>query len=154
MRPAALGVAAALVALAGGAVGLATLGDQVRPSSAPPTDARVVPGRVVHVDADARATTFLPLGAAPQDRSTLSAQRAYNLLVSDSAKLQLIPATVQPFYGVLTDRGADAAAVRVWAFAAESRCAGGVDARCRTWEFVNARTGHDLGVIAQEVLPE
>ena len=42
-------------------------------------------------------------GLGPQDGRTLSAQRAYNALVSDSPKLNPIPATVRPYYGVLTD---------------------------------------------------
>jgi hypothetical protein len=55
---------------------------------------------------------------------------------------------------------------RVWAFAVESGCTstgspGSSDdpaatrpAHCRLWEFVDARTGHDLGVISEEVLPD
>jgi hypothetical protein len=154
VRPAALGPAAALVALAVGAAGVAVLRHDHQPSAPSAADRRVVPGRVVHVETGVRSTTFLPLGPTSPGGATLSAQRAYNLLVSDSAKLQLIPATVQPYYGVLSDRvaGVGAAGVRVWAFAAESGCSDG--ARCRTWEFVDARTGHDLGVVTREVLPD
>ena len=66
----------------------------------------VVPGRTVYVDSGVPSTTFLPLGLGPQDGRTLSAQRAYNVLVSDSAKLNPIPATVRPYYGLLTDGSA------------------------------------------------
>ncbi len=59
----------------------------------------VTPGRMVQVESGQPSTTFLPLGPGPVDGSTLSAQRAYNLLVSHSAKLQPIPATVQPYFG-------------------------------------------------------
>jgi hypothetical protein len=128
----------------------------------------VLPGRTVYVESGVPSTTFLPLGVGPQDGRTLSAQRAYNLLVSHSAKLQPIPATVRPYYGLLTDGSASpmATGVRVWAFAVESGCtyAGGAGpsptatpsrpTRCRLWEFVNATTGHDLGVVSQEVLPD
>jgi hypothetical protein len=126
----------------------------------------VVPGRTVYVESGEPSTTFLPLGTGPLDGRSLSAQRAYNLLVSDSAKLQPIPATVVPYYGVLTDRNASPMAVdvRVWAFATESGCFHSLGSppseamtssgptHCRLWEFVNARTGHDLGVVSEEVL--
>jgi hypothetical protein len=128
----------------------------------------VVPGRTVYVESGEPSTTFLPLGTGPLDGRSLSAQRAYNLLVSDSAKLQPIPATVVPYYGVLTDRNASPMAqdTRVWGFSTITGCmiVGGVAApgdptlppyppqRCRVWEFVNARSGHDLGVLTQEVL--
>jgi hypothetical protein len=131
---------------------------------------RVLPGRTVYVESGQPSTTFLPLGPGPVDGRTLSAQRAYNLLVSDSAKLQLIPATVQPYYGMLTDGSASPMALhtRVWGFATINGCivSGGAvapgdptpssppDQRCRIWEFVNATSGHDLGVITQEVLPD
>jgi hypothetical protein len=162
-RAAALAV---LVAVVGGVVVLVRMSDG--PSSPPATaDARVVPGRVVHVESGVRTTTFLPLGLGPQDGRTLSAQRAYNALVSDSPKLNPIPATVRPYYGVLTDSAASPAAdhVRVWGFAVDSGCRDGDDSvpsevgastgasRCRLWEFVDARTGHHLGEISQEVLP-
>lgn len=130
----------------------------------------VTPGRYVYVESGERRTRFLPLGPGPLDGRTLSAQRAYNLLVSDSAKLQLIPATVRPYYGVLTDASASPIALhtRVWGFATISGCVviGGApapgdptpspppDQRCRIWEFVDATSGHDLGVITQEVLPD
>jgi hypothetical protein len=130
----------------------------------------VTPGRYVYVESGERRTRFLPLGPGPLDGHTLSAQRAYNLLVSDSAKLQLIPATVRPYYGVLTDAAASPMALHtlVWGFATIGGCVviGGVPEpgdpspapppaqRCRIWEFVNARSGHDLGVITQEVLPD
>lgn len=128
----------------------------------------ILPGRTVYVESGVPSTTFLPLGTGPQDGRTLSAQRAYNLLVSHSAKLQPIPATVRPYYGLLTDGSASPMAtdVRVWAFAVESGCTyvGGVGSfpsatpsrptRCRLWEFVNATTGHDLRVVSQEVLPD
>jgi hypothetical protein len=130
-------------------------------------DTAVVPGRTVHVESGVPSTTFLPLGSAPKDGRTLSAQHAYNLLVSGSPKLIPIPATVQAYYGVLTDAApAGAVNVRVWGFAVESGCARSgtppaSDAaaqprrtHCRLWEFVDARTGHDLGMISQEVLPE
>ena len=116
----------------------------------------IEPGRVVHVETDVRSTTFLPLGAGPQDGGTLSAQRAYNLLVGGSPKLQLMPATVQPYYGVLSATGLVPRAldVRVWAFASESGCPNVAAGRCRLWEFVDARTGRDLGVVTHEVLPD
>jgi hypothetical protein len=129
----------------------------------------ITPGHILQVESGQPSTTFLPLGPAPVDGITLSAQRAYNLLVAHSAKLQLIPATVEPYFGVLTDGSASPMALhtRVWAFATISGCivGGGGPApgdptlppaatrRCRIWEFVNARSGHDLGVITQEVLP-
>jgi hypothetical protein len=134
------------------------------------TDPSVItPGHILQVESGQPSTTFLPLGPAPVDGITLSAQRAYNLLVAHSAKLQLIPATVQPYFGVLTDGSASPMALhtRVWAFATTSGCviAGGSAPgdptpwpppaqRCRIWEYVNARSGHDLGVPTQEVLPD
>ena len=158
-------VLAVLVAAVGGVVVL------VRMSQGPanPTasaDTPVVPGRVVHVESGVRTTTFLPLGPGPQDGRTLSAQRAYNALVSDSPKLNPIPATVRPYYGVLTSAASPPAVhVRVWGFAVDSGCRDRDDSvssdagapsgasRCRLWEFVDARTGHHLGEISQEVLP-
>ena len=159
-------VLAVLVAAVGGVVVLVRMsqGPANPPASA---DTSVVPGRVVHVESGVRSTTFLPLGLGPQDGRTLSAQRAYNALVSDSPKLNPIPATVRPYYGVLTDSAASPAAdhVRVWGFAVDSGCRDGDDSvssdagapsgasGCRLWEFVDARTGHHLGEISQEVLP-
>ena len=160
-------VLAVLVAAVGGVVVLVRMSDG--PASPPVSAAtRVVPGRVVHVESGVRTTTFLPLGLGPQDGRTLSGQRAYNALVSDSPKLNPIPATVRPYYGVLTDAAASPAAdhVRVWGFAVDSGCRDGDDAvvsedgapsgasGCRLWEFVDARTGHHLGEISQEVLPK
>ena len=159
-----------LVVAVGGVVAWVRYDDQAAPpvpaqttSGAPP----IVPGTIVHVESGVRATRFLPLGAAPVDGHTLSAQHAYNLLVSSSAKLSPIPASVHPYYGVLTDAAASPVAVdlRVWGFAVESGCLDrdgsprsdtstpSTVTRCRLWEFVNARTGHHLGVITQEVLP-
>jgi hypothetical protein len=118
--------------------------------------ARVEPGRAVHVESGEPRTTFLPLGPGPHDGRTLSAQRAYNVLVGDSAKLQLMPATVQAYYGVLSapDAVGGVGDVRVWAFVSESGCSDATTGRCRLWEFVDARTGRDLGVVTQEVLPD
>lgn len=109
----------------------------------------VVLGQAVHVESGVPRTSFLPLGSAPEDERTLSAQHAYDLLVSGSAKLNPIPATVRAYYGLLTDPSAPTGPVhvRVWAFAVESAC-------CRLWEFVDARTGRDLGPAAREVLPD
>ncbi len=165
------GLVAVLLAVA--VVWVVLHADDSSPAAHPKSAAQVpdvIPGRTVYVESGQPSTTFLPLGPVPQDGRTLSAQRAYNLLVSDSAKLQLIPATVQPYYGVLTDASASPMAVntRVWAFTTTSACTviGGIPApgdptpspppadRCRLWEFVNATTGHDLGVISQEVLPD
>lgn len=128
----------------------------------------VVPGRTVHVETTVPSTRFLPLGSQPQDGRTISAQHAYNLLVSGSEKLNPIPATVQAYYGVLTDasRSPLPVNVRVWAFAVESRCADAArqpgsraagpmgGSHCRLWEFVNARTGHDLGGVSREILAD
>ncbi|HEX4687715.1 MAG TPA: hypothetical protein VH228_13110 [Nocardioides sp.] len=128
----------------------------------------VVPGTAVFVQSGVPSTRFLPLGQQPDDGHTLSAQRAYNALVSDSAKLNPIPATVRPYYGVLRDASAAPVAVnvRVWGFAVESGCHDTGEApassvpspssptHCRLWEFVDARTGRNLGVISQEVLPD
>jgi hypothetical protein len=128
----------------------------------------VVQGRSVHVDTGVSRTTFLPLGSAPADGRTLSAQRAYNAMLQSPSLAAPIPAGVRTYYGLLTHRFTPpvAARVRVWGFAVESRCVfsdaplasgeptSSVPTRCRKWEFVNARTGHDLGVITQEVLPD
>lgn len=107
------------------------------------------------------STTFLPLGEQPQDGRTLSAQHAYDALVQKASKLSPIPATVRAYYGSLTDRNTSPMAVdtAVWGFAVVTGCVyTGVPpahhSRCRQWEFVDARTGHDLGVIEQEVLPD
>jgi hypothetical protein len=129
----------------------------------------IVPGTIVHVVPGVGATRFLPLGSAPRDGRTFSAQHAYNALVLTSSKLSPIPATVRAYYGVLHDASASPAVldVRVWAFVVTGGCGsvGGPPSRgdptsspspgrqCRLWEFVNARTGHDLGVVSQEVLP-
>ena len=159
-----------LVVAVGGVLAWVRHDDEVPqrvPVASTPRELPIVPGTIVHVESDVRATRFLPLGPAPEDGRTLSAQHAYNLLVSSSAKLSPIPATVHPYYGVLTDAAASPAAVdlRVWGFTVESGCLdrGGAPrsdpstpstvTRCRLWEFVNARTGHHLGVITQEVLP-
>jgi hypothetical protein len=157
----AIGLGAALVAVAAGWVVAHTHESSPAAQRGSPVDvSRVLPGRFVHVESGEPSTRFLPLGLGPQDGRTLSAQRAYNLLVSGSAKLQPIPASVQAYYGVLTDRSASPRAVhtRVWGFVSTSGCdstGGGPAAaqRCRLWEFVNARSGHDLGVLSQEVLP-
>ncbi len=158
-----------LAASIGGATAVARLDHDPSARSGASAVPPVVPGRVVHVESGVATTTFLPLGLGPQDGRTLSAQRAYNALVSDSPKLNPIPATVRPYYGVLTDPAASPTAVnvRVWAFAVDSGCrgsdSGGPAAsesrtrsgptRCRLWEFVDARTGHHLGAISEEVLP-
>jgi hypothetical protein len=128
----------------------------------------IVPGSAVHVDAGMAGTRFLPLGMAPVDGRTLSAQHAYNAMLSYPSLSAPIPAGVRAYYGVLTAGSTSAAAsdLRVWGFAVESGCVytRGPPAsreptpsrpvRCRHWEFVNARTGRDLGVITQEVLPD
>src|SRR5262249_45356869 len=123
-------------------------------------------GRVVHVESEVAGTRFLPLGRAPADDGrTLSAQRAYNAMLESPSSSALIPAGVSAYYGVLSRRSSSPTVthLRVLGFAVESGC---VDRRsssasdgpaspptaCRKWEFVNARTGHDLGVITQEVL--
>lgn len=157
-RRALVGTGLALVLLSAGAwAALRADGDRpVRHRETHLEVSRVQPGRLVHVESGVRSTRFLPLGAGPQDGRTLSAQRAYNLLVGASAKLQLMPATVRPYYGVLTAPEAVPGVVdtRVWAFASESGCSEAGAARCRLWEFVDARTGRDLGVVTQEVLPD
>jgi hypothetical protein len=136
--------------------------------AAPTAVESVVPGTVVHVDSGVRTTTFLPLGRAPQDGRTLSAQHAYNALVMDASKLSPIPATVRSYYGLLTDpsRSPRPVHVRVWGFAVDAGCddatgrsaaAGPTDApgaECRLWEFVDAWTGHHLGMLSRQVLSE
>jgi hypothetical protein len=177
MRPPAAGLVGSLVVLAAASSGVVLARHELGSSPAKPSSTAaasaqpsVVTGRVVQVESGVPSTTFLPLGSESLDRHTLSAQRAYNLLVSDSAKLQLIPATVQSYYGALTDASASPTALhtRVWAFATTSGCivVGGVAApgdptpspvprqHCRIWEFVDATSGHDLGVITQQVLPD
>jgi hypothetical protein len=128
----------------------------------------IVVGSAVHVDAGMVGTRFLPLGMAPVDGHTLSAQHAYNAMLSYPSLSAPIPAGVRAYYGLLTARSTTAAArdLRVWGFAVESGCLYTVGprasrdptptrpVRCRHWEFVNARTGRDLGVITQEVLPD
>jgi len=122
-------------------------------------------GRTVHVESGVPSTRFLPLGSAPEDGRTLSAQHAYNLLVSSSSKLSPIPATVRPYYGLLTDVAASPKAVhvRVWGFTVLSSChdttspgasTSSQPTQCRLWEFVDARTGRNLGMISREVLPD
>ena len=132
--------------------------------SAPP----VVAGTTVRLDDLDPTTTFLPLGTQPRRGARVSVQRAWNALVQDPSKLNPIPAAVHPYFGLLTD--ASATPVRdlpVWGFAVETGCvhAGAPSGatsgaptsprhtRCRAWEFVDARTGRDLGVTEQEVLP-
>jgi len=129
--------------------------------------ASIVRGTLVQLDRGGHAITFLALGRAPQDGQTYSAQHAYDALLHTPSKLNPIPSTVQAYYGRLTDPIAMPVALgtRVWGFAVESRCVdashrGGTRSspsprprRCRHWEFVDARTGRDLGVIEQEVLP-
>jgi hypothetical protein len=160
-----------VVAVSAGAVALVWQGDSSSPSSrsdsASPSVPPVLPGRPVHVDTAAVGTTFLPLGAAPVDGHTLSAQRAYNAMLRTPSFSALMPVGVRPYYGLLTHSFTSPVAtrVRVWGFAVESSCVYAdtspprdstppAGTRCRKWEFVNARTGHDLGVITQEVLPE
>jgi NAD(P)-dependent dehydrogenase (short-subunit alcohol dehydrogenase family) len=176
VRSRGIGLATALVLLVagGGAVVWARhdldVTRQDPPASSVPDGTPIVPGTIVHVESDVRATTFLPLGSAPDDGRTLSGQHAYNALVQDASKLNPIPATVRAYYGVLTDARTSPPAVhlRVWAFAVTSGCvtSGGVPApgdptpspppqrQCRLWEFVNARSGQALGVMSQEVLPD
>jgi hypothetical protein len=106
----------------------------------------------------------MALGPQPDDGRTLSAQRAYNAMLSSPSLATPIPAGVHAYYGVLTGAGGAAkGAVRVWAFTVESTCVLGSGAlppdqtpaqrlRCRKWEFVDARSGVDLGVVTQQVL--
>lgn len=121
-------------------------------------------GRTVHVESGVPSTRFLPLGSAPDDGRTLSAQHAYDMLVSSSSKLNPIPATVRPYYGLLTATTASRKAmqVRVWGFTVLSPCPDTTSPErstslqptwCRLWEFVDARTGCNLGMISREVLP-
>jgi hypothetical protein len=124
-----------------------------------------VPGQKIHLATDTTRTTFVPLGPQPDDGRTLSAPRAYNAMLSSPSLATPIPAGITAYYGVLTSaEGASPGAVRVWAFTVDSRCelssgARAFDAplplphRCRTWEFVDARSGVDVGVITQQVLP-
>ena len=102
-------VLAVLVAAVGGVVVLVRMshGPANPPASA---DTRSFPDASCTSSPECGRTTFLPLGLGPQDGRTLSAQRAYNALVSDSPKLNPIPATVRPYYGVLTDSAASPAA--------------------------------------------
>jgi hypothetical protein len=172
MRSSAGALGAALVVLtgaAGGAVALARheLGQAPsRPVAGAPPSPSVVPGTTVYLDPEDRTATFLPLGLGPASGRLVSEQRAYNALVQDASKLSPIPATVRAYYGLLTDAETTPLAVdrRVWGFAVEAGCVdpGGPSGRpssathalrCRHWEFVDARTGRDLGVIEQEVLP-
>jgi hypothetical protein len=128
-------------------------------------DIAVVPGQKIHVETYKARTTFVPLGPQPDDGRTLSAQRAYNAMLSSPSLATPIPAGIEAYYGVLTGaEGASPGAVRVWAFTVDSGCAlsSGAHAydeplplphRCRTWEFVDARSGVDVGVMTQQVLP-
>ena len=177
MRSSVVGLGAALVVVAGaggGAVALARHDLPHAPAGAvvtAPGDTvpAVAAGRTVHFDgSDDPSTTFLPLGEQPQDGHTLSAQHAFNALVQKGSKLSPIPVSVRAYYGSLTDRDASpmAAGTRVWGFAVVTGCvyAGGPappgsrppvrPQHCRQWEFVDARTGHALGVVEQEVLPD
>jgi hypothetical protein len=174
VRPFSAGLVAGLLVLAAATAGAVAWGQHHRhPSPATPalaadTAPPVVPGTVVRLDADHRAATFLPLGAQPRDGRTLTAQHAYNALVQTPTKLNPIPATVRAYYGVLDDPSTAPVTVdrRVWAFAVEARCLRTArpsltgtptslhPRRCRIWEFVDARTGHALGVIEQQVLPD
>ena len=154
------------VVLAGIGIGVLTH-DDGSPASTPVDLTDVILGRAVHVESGVPGTRFLPLGSAPVDGRTLSAQHAYNAMLEYPSLSAPIPAGVRAYYGVLTDRSTSPAAknVRVWGFAVESDCPNpsrspetGEPAplqpvRCRHWEFVNARTGLNLGVITQEVLP-
>jgi hypothetical protein len=176
MRSSVVFWAAALVVLTGaggGAVALArhelgrtTSSRPLAGSPASPAAPPVVPGTTVYLDPEDRTMTFLPLGAGRGSARLVSEQRAYNVLVQDASKLSPIPATVRAYYGLLTDADTTPLAVdrRVWGFAVEAGCVhpGGRPGRrwsasrpvkCRDWEFVDARTGRDLGVIEQEVLP-
>ncbi len=164
------GVVAALVVAAGvgGTVAWVSHDGGSDQGPAPATVETVVPGTVVHVDSGAPTTTFLPLGPAPQDGRTLSAQHAYDVLVLSATKLSPIPATVHPYYGLLTDpsRSPRPVHVRVWGFAVDGGCdaAGGRPAlaataaapgtACRLWEFVDAWNGHHLGLLSRQVLSE
>ena len=134
-----------------------------------PAEPSVVPGRIIYLDANDAGMTFLPLGPRPPDDRTLSVQHAYDALLQMPSKLNPIPATVSAYYGSLTDVDASPMAVntRVWGFAVVRGClvtpappppgspttSPGPPMQCRQWEFVDARTGHDLGVMEQEVLP-
>lgn len=161
-----------LAAAAGGAVAIVRHDHDSSPSARGPIDSRsfppIAPGSVVHVETDVRTTRFLPLGPAPVDGRTLSAQHAYNAMLGSSSLSAPIPAEIHAYYGTLTDSSTSPMAIhlRVWGFAVRSGCvytfvlpsAGqptpSRPSRCRKWEFVNARTGRDLGVISQEVLPD
>jgi hypothetical protein len=159
----------ALVAAGSGAIVLARL-DLAPPGARSPAAgprASLIAGSLVHLDQADPSLTFLPLLPGPRGARTWSAQHAYDALLATPTKLNPIPATVQAYYGLLNDASATPAAadLRVWGFAVESGCvyadevrphgmwAPTYPARCRHWEFVDARTGHDLGVIEQEVLP-
>lgn len=136
-----------------------------------PSDPPVVPGRLVYLDGTRDpSTVFRPLRSQPRSGGVMGAQLAFNALVQDASKFSPMPASVRAYYGRLTDRDASpmATRTRVWGFAAVAGCVttGGPvpigspapspapPQRCRQWEFVDARTGHDLGVFAQEVLPD
>jgi hypothetical protein len=154
------------VALARQALGPSTPAGPVAGSSSSPVASPIVAGTTVHLDPHDRTLTFLPLGLRPPSGAELSEQRAYDALVQDASKLSPIPPTVRAYYGLLTDPDTKPLAIdrRVWGFVVEAGCvdSGGRPGhrwsatgpvRCRHWEFVDARTGRDLGVIEQEVLP-
>jgi hypothetical protein len=170
----ALAVVATLVLLGAGVGAVVWSRHDLEPSrpdssaSAVPDRTAVVAGSVVHVEPGA---TFLPLGSPPDDGRTLSQQSAFNALVQDESKLSPIPATVRGYYGLLTDVGTSppAAHREVWGFAVTKACvysmppvppgqpmptAAPPERPCRYWEFVDARTGHELGVVTQELLPD
>jgi hypothetical protein len=163
---------AALVAAGVGAVVLARPGLDAPPS--PPvamtqrTFASVIAGSVVHLDPTDPGQSFLPLFPGPRQAHTLSAQSAYDALLGTPRKLNPIPVSVRAYFGLLNDASTAPSAVglQVWGFAVDSGCryVGSADSstavigahpgRCRQWEFVDARTGHALGVTEQEVLPD
>jgi len=174
MASRALAVVAALVLLGAGVGAVVWARHDLEPSRPDPSTSAVrdltavVVGSVVHVES---GTTFLPLGSAPDDGRTLSQQGAFNALVQDESKLSPIPATVHGYYGLLTDAGTSppAADREVWGFAVTKACVDSMppvppgqpmptaappERPCRYWEFVDARTGHDLGVVTQELLPD
>jgi hypothetical protein len=160
-----------LVAASGGAVAWARHETASPPQVVRPTPSAtsVVPGRPVHLDEVDHTMTFLPVPRVPHGSGTVSAQHAYDALVDEPTKLNPIPATVNAYYGLLTDPSTTpvAAGLPVWGFAVEAGCVYSfgppastrptrppLAQRCRHWEFVDARTGRNLGVVEQEVLRE